>query len=120
MTTAVLPDRKPGTRCCDREAKPLVRTREAQQLADDMQILAHPVRLQILDILARNGGRVCVCDIDGAVAVKQPTVSHHLKLLRDADLIDSERQGLWAYYFIKRDGLNALTSRIQTYLEAIR
>jgi ArsR family transcriptional regulator len=85
---------------------------EAQQLSIDLQALAHPVRLQILDILSRNAGQVCVCDLEEALPIKQPTISHHLKLLRDAGLIDCERQGLWAYYFVKRDSLQELCTRV--------
>jgi len=77
-----------------------------------LRALAHPVRLQILDLLARHAGQVCVCDLEGALPIKQPTVSHHLRLLREAGLIDSERHGLWAYYFVKRDALAALRARI--------
>jgi ArsR family transcriptional regulator len=81
---------------------------EAERLSDDLQILAHPVRIQILDILAHYGGSACVCDLEAALPVKQPTVSHHLKILRDAGLIDCERQGLWAYYVARQDQLARL------------
>jgi ArsR family transcriptional regulator, arsenate/arsenite/antimonite-responsive transcriptional repressor len=70
------------------------------------------VRLQILDVLARHAGQVCVCDLESAVPVKQPTVSHHLRLLREAGLVDSERHGQWAYYFIRREALAALRERV--------
>ena len=82
-------------------------------------LLAHPVRIQILDILAHYGGSACVCDLEEALPVKQPTVSHHLKILRDAGLIDCERQGLWAYYFVQREALAALRARIANQLDAL-
>ena len=104
--------RKLGDRCCAVEARPALTPSQAEQLTADMEILAHPVRLQILGALIRNEGKVCVCDLEAAVPVKQPTVSHHLKLLRRAGLIDSERQGLWAYYYVKRDALGELRPRI--------
>lgn len=91
----------------------------AQRLSDDLSILAHPIRLQILDILTRHAGQVCVCDLEAALPVKQPTVSHHLKLLRAAGLIDCERKGQWAYYFINRDALRQLYARIQGRLETL-
>ncbi|HEU5103833.1 MAG TPA: metalloregulator ArsR/SmtB family transcription factor, partial [Roseiflexaceae bacterium] len=94
-------------------------TAEAQQLTNDMLILAHPVRLQILHMLARSSGQVCVCDIESAVPVKQPTVSHHLRLLRDAGLVDCERQGLWAYYFLKREALAELRARVSGQLDIL-
>jgi ArsR family transcriptional regulator, arsenate/arsenite/antimonite-responsive transcriptional repressor len=91
----------------------------AQQFSDDLQILAHPMRMQILNILGRSAEGMCVCDLEAALPVKQPTVSHHLRLLREAGLIDSERQGLWAYYFIRREGLAALRVRIAEQFEAL-
>ena len=75
-------------------------------------------RLQLLDVLARNEGGVCVCDLEAAVPVKQPTVSHHLRLLREAGLIESEKVGQWVYYRIKRDSARALRDRVQQVLRA--
>jgi ArsR family transcriptional regulator len=112
-------EREPGTPCCDSSVEAGLSTAEAQQITNDLLILAHPVRLQILDILARHETKVCVCDIESAVPVKQPTVSHHLRLLRDAGLVDCERQGLWAYYFLKRQALSELQARITIRLDAL-
>jgi len=110
--------RKLGTRCCDGVAARLS-AEVAQQFSDDLQILAHPVRIQILAMLAASAGQVCVCDLESALPVKQPTVSHHLKLLRDAGLIDCERHGLWAYYFVNRPALVALRARIMAPIDAL-
>jgi ArsR family transcriptional regulator len=106
-------DRRRGERCCDPAAKPTVRTAAAARLTADLSILAHPVRLQLLDVLLHNEGRVCVCDLEAAVPVKQPTVSHHLRLLRAAGLVTSERVGLWAHYRVRREALAALRARIE-------
>jgi ArsR family transcriptional regulator len=111
--------RKPGTRCCGNTDAQQLAADAAQQFTDDLLILAHPIRIQILTILARSAGQVCVCDLESALPVKQPTVSHHLKLLRDAGLIDCERQGLWAYYFVNRDALATLKARILAPLDAL-
>ena len=111
--------RKPATRCCDGAAQTALDTDEAQQLTDDLQILAHPVRLQLLAALARSNAQVCVCDLEALVPVKQPTVSHHLRLLREAGLIGCERHGLWAYYFVQREALAALRARIAGQLDAL-
>ncbi len=86
--------------------------REASALARDFDVLAHPVRLQLLDMLARNEGRVCVCDLEASVPVKQPTVSHHLRLLREANLVESEKVGQWVYYRVRRDALRAMRERV--------
>jgi ArsR family transcriptional regulator len=91
----------------------------AQRFTDDLTILANPIRLQILDLLSRSAGDVCVCDLEAALPVKQPTVSHHLRLLRQAGLIDCERRGLWAYYFVQREALVALRERIVAQFDAI-
>ena len=119
MTTMHAIEIRPlGTRCCDDTAQTQITADEAKQLSDGLQMLAHPIRLQLLDILARHGGQVCVCDLEGAVSVKQPTVSHHLRLLREAGLIDCERHGQWAYYFVKREALAALRSRMGMVFDA--
>ncbi len=119
VETIELQERSRGTRCCTPDGDSRLTTEEAAQIASDLQILGHPIRLQILHILARQRGQVCVCDIEAAVPVKQPTVSHHLRLLREAGLIDAERHGLWAYYFIKEEALSALRGRVSTQLAAL-
>jgi ArsR family transcriptional regulator, arsenate/arsenite/antimonite-responsive transcriptional repressor len=101
-----------GERCCDPNTRSRLAGRDAVRAADDFEVLSHPVRLQLLDVLARNEGRVCVCDLEAAVPVKQPTVSHHLKLLRDAGLIEREKVGLWAYYRVNRSALAGLRERL--------
>lgn len=91
----------------------------ATRATADLEILAHPIRMQLLDMLVRKEGQVCVCDLEAAVPVKQPTVSHHLKLLREAGLVHSERQGLYAYYRVDRAQLTALRERITTRLASL-
>jgi ArsR family transcriptional regulator len=117
--TAELRERPRSAPCCAEVLPARLSTEAAQQFSNDLQILAHPIRMQILDILGRSAGRVCVCDLEAALPVKQPTVSHHLRLLREAGLIDCERQGLWAYYFVQREALAALRSRITGQLDAL-
>jgi ArsR family transcriptional regulator, arsenate/arsenite/antimonite-responsive transcriptional repressor len=121
MSTRVLEiaDRKLGERCCEPGLKPALSGRAATELAGDFELLAHPVRLQLLDVLARNEGKVCVCDLESAVPVKQPTVSHHLRLLREAGLIDSEKVGQWVYYHVRRDMLRRLQARMSQVLRTI-
>lgn len=119
MTTLSTIDVRPfGTRCCDDTTRAQISADDAKQLSDGLQMLAHPIRLQLLDVLARHGGQVCVCDLEAAVPVKQPTVSHHLRLLREAGLIDCERHGQWAYYFVKREALAALRTHITTLFDS--
>jgi ArsR family transcriptional regulator, arsenate/arsenite/antimonite-responsive transcriptional repressor len=107
------------TSCCTPITSDRLSAEAAQQLTNDLTILAHPIRLQILDLLARSDGDVCVCDLESALPVKQPTVSHHLRLLREAGLIDCERRGLWAYYFVQREAVAALRQRLATQLDIL-
>lgn len=121
MTATTLPQitaRRIGERCCDSDAKPSMSIEQTKRATADLEILAHPIRMQLLDVLARKEGMVCVCDLEAAVPVKQPTVSHHLKLLRQAGLIHSERRGLYAYYRVDRHELDALRERITRRLAA--
>jgi ArsR family transcriptional regulator len=86
-------------------------------MSADLELLAHPVRLQILEILVRRGGEVCVCDFEAALPVKQPTVSHHLRLLREAGWVDMMRRGVWAYYFVRPDVLRSVRQRLARIAE---
>ncbi|WP_405748580.1 MULTISPECIES: ArsR/SmtB family transcription factor [unclassified Streptomyces] len=74
---------------------------QAVELAKVFKALGDPVRLRLLSLIAsRAGGEVCVCDLTPAFELSQPTISHHLKLLRQAGLIDCERRGTWVYYWL--------------------
>lgn len=105
--------------CCDIETVSPLSTEVAHQVADDLQVLGHPIRLQILSMLSQSSCEICVCDIESALPVKQPTVSHHLKLLREAGLIDCEKRGLYAYYFVRRDALQTLWGRVIGGLDGV-
>lgn len=119
VRTLDIVERQLGERCCDRQARPQISQRDAERLAEDLQLLAHPIRLQLLDVLARNEGRVCVCDLEAAVSVKQPTVSHHLRILREAGIVDAEKSGQWMFYRIRREALEALRERLGARLDAL-
>ena len=81
--------------------------------------LADPVRLQLLSMVASHaGGEACVCDISSGVGVSQPTVSHHLKVLRDAGLLTSQRRASWVYYTVVPETLTALSTLLQTGVES--
>jgi len=108
-----------GERCCVEPAERRLSPRQASGLAGDLQILADPVRLQILDILSSRPGQVCVCDLEAALPVRQPTVSHHLRQLRRAGLVTVERRGLWAYYTVARAALEERRRRLRDYLDSL-
>jgi ArsR family transcriptional regulator, arsenate/arsenite/antimonite-responsive transcriptional repressor len=105
--------RRPGERCCNPELTAVLDIGEAEELTSDLEVLAHPIRLRLIALLAGSDVPVCVCDLEAAVSVKQPTVSHHLKLLRAAGLVESEKHGLWAYYHVRRDELARMRRRIE-------
>ena len=67
-------------------------------------------RMQAALILRKHAGKVCVCELVPLFDIAQPTLSHHLKKLREAGIVDSERQGLWAYYYVRPDALQELTT----------
>lgn len=80
-------------------------------LARMFKALADPVRLRLLSLVASHqGGEACVCDISGSFELSQPTISHHLKVLRQAGLLDCERRGTWVYYWVIPSALQQLSS----------
>lgn len=86
--------------CAPLVGEPLNAT-EAEQLAPLLKAVADPVRLRLLSLIGcHEGGEACVCDLTGAFDLTAPTISHHLKVLKLAGLIDSERRGTWVYYWI--------------------
>ncbi|MFD5831535.1 ArsR/SmtB family transcription factor [Lentzea sp. NPDC060358] len=88
---------RPGG-CRTAAAAPLDPARAAE-LASVFKALGDPVRLRLLSMIAsREGGEVCVCELTPAFDLAQPTISHHLKLLRQAGLVNCERRGTWVYY----------------------
>ncbi len=102
--------RPAGERCCEPVAYPEVERREAQRMATVAKALGDPVRLQLVDVLRKHAGKVCVCELVPLFDLAQPTLSHHLKRLRDAGVVDSERQGLWAYYYVRPEALEELSA----------
>ena len=84
---------------------------EAAQLAVMFKALGDPVRLRLVSLIARHpGGEACVCEISVPFDVSQPTISHHLKLLREAGLLECERRGTWVYYRVVPSVLQQLSS----------
>jgi ArsR family transcriptional regulator len=82
----------------------------ATDLARGFKALGDPVRLRLLSLIAARGGaEVCVCELTDAFAVTGPTISHHLRVLREAGLIDSERRGTWVHYRVIPAALGALS-----------
>ncbi len=110
MELAPKQKRATGERCCEPVVYPDVQRDEALRMAEVAKALGDPIRLQLVDVLRRHAGKVCVCELVPLFDVSQPTLSHHLKKLRDAGIVDSERQGLWAYYYVIPDALKELST----------
>jgi ArsR family transcriptional regulator len=102
--------RAAGEPCCQPVAYPDVDRERAGRLAQVAKALGDPIRLQLVDVLRQHAGKVCVCELTPLFDVGQPTVSHHLKVLRDAGIVASERQGLWAYYYVLPEGLEEFST----------
>jgi ArsR family transcriptional regulator len=109
LTLAPKQKRPPGDPCCEPLAHPTVSAVEANRLALVAKALADPIRVQLVDVLRRHAGKVCVCELTPLFDVSQPTVSHHLKVLRDAGLVGVERRGLWAYYYVNHEAVKELS-----------
>jgi len=108
---ALVPKQKraAGEPCCEPVFYPDVQRAEAERMAGIAKALGDPIRLQVVDVLRRHAGQVCVCELVPLFDVGQSTLSHHLKKLRDAGIVDSERRGLWAYYYVRPDALKELS-----------
>ena len=101
-----------GAPCCEPVVHPDIGRRDAERLARIAKALGDPIRLQLVDVLRKHAGKVCVCELVPLFDISQPTLSHHLKKLRDAGLVDSERRGLWAYYYVRPEALAPLAAWI--------
>ncbi|HEU4542049.1 MAG TPA: metalloregulator ArsR/SmtB family transcription factor [Jiangellaceae bacterium] len=103
--------------CCPPLMRAELGADDAEMLAGRFKALADPVRLRLFSKIASFGsGEVCVCDIDD-VGVSQPTVSHHLRKLREAGLVTAERRGTWVYYRVVPGALGAMSAVLATELD---
>ena len=102
--------RPPGEPCCEPVVYPDIEREAAERMAGVAKALGDPIRMQLVDVLRKHAGKVCVCELVPLFDLSQPTVSHHLKVLREAGIVGSERQGLWAYYYVKPEALEELSA----------
>src|ERR1700742_5223133 len=99
------------TACCPALGVTALGEPQAAELAAMFKPLSDPVRLRLMSLIASHpGGEACVCEISATFDVSQPTISHHLKLLRAAGLLDCERRGTWVYYWVNPSALQQLSS----------
>jgi ArsR family transcriptional regulator len=99
-----------ATGCCAPLDAASLSNAEAEATARLFKALADPHRVKIINLLATSPDPVCVCEFTGPLGLSQPTVSHHLKKLVQAGLLDREQRGTWAYYALNRDALGRLAA----------
>jgi ArsR family transcriptional regulator, arsenate/arsenite/antimonite-responsive transcriptional repressor len=96
--------------CCAPLAAQVLDAEEALATAELFKALGDPARVRIVNTLATSAGPVCACEFEPGLGLSQPTVSHHLKKLLEAGLIDREQRGKWAYFSLKRDAVEKLAA----------
>src|SRR3954463_6398304 len=98
--------------CCPGLSAAPLEEDQAAELAKVFKALGDPVRLRLMSMIASRGqgGEVCVCELTPAFDLSQPTISHHLKLLRQAGLVDAERRASWVYYRARPNLLRQLAA----------
>jgi ArsR family transcriptional regulator len=106
--------RPKGEPCCEPVAYPDIERAQAERMGHVAKALGDPIRMQLVDVLRKHAGKVCVCELVPLFDLSQPTVSHHLKVLRDAGIVGSERQGLWAYYYVNPDAVEELSAWLRS------
>ena len=99
--------------CCAPLAAPTLSDAEVDATARLFRVLGDPARIRILNALATNGEPVCVCHLVEPLGLTQPTVSHHLKTLTDAGLLDREQRGKWAYFSLNTSALERLAGLLR-------
>jgi ArsR family transcriptional regulator len=96
--------------CCVVGEAPLGK-RDAEALAEALRVMADPARLRLVSLISAEG-EVCQCDLTRPLGLSQPTISHHLRVLTDAGVLDREKRGRWAFYRVRRDPLQALSTAL--------
>jgi ArsR family transcriptional regulator, arsenate/arsenite/antimonite-responsive transcriptional repressor len=99
--------------CCPPLSREPLSAEQAAQVAPLLRALADPVRLRLMSLIASHpGGESCVCDLNDAFDLSQPTISHHLKVLHEAGLLDRDKRGVWVYYRARTQALASLGTLI--------
>jgi ArsR family transcriptional regulator len=106
---------EPGLACCTPLTGTAMSPQQAEQVAPLLKALADPVRLRLVCLIAASaGGEACVCDLNDAFDLTQATISHHLKVLHTAGLLDRDKRGVWVYYAVRPGALAAVANLFDT------
>lgn len=106
----LLPARRKNEPCCVTTRNPSMSEPHTAVLAERLKALGDPTRLRMLDLLSQQTEPLCVCDITPHFSQNQPTISHHLRILRHTELIVGEKRGIWSYYWATEGGRRALSA----------
>jgi len=99
--------------CCPPLSREPLSAEQAERVAPLLKALADPVRLRLMSLIASHpGGEACVCDLNDAFDLSQPTISHHLKVLHEAGLLERDKRGVWVYYRARTEALAGLSALI--------
>ena len=99
--------------CCSPLTSQPLSIEQARRVAPLLKALADPVRLRLLSLVASHeGGEACICDLNAAFDLSQPTISHHMKVLHEAGLVDRDKRGVWVYYRARPQALASLGALI--------
>ena len=105
-----IPLRHKNEPCCAPVAAPSMNEARTAAVATQLKAIADPTRRRMLDLLVQQPEPLCVCDLTAQFAQNQPTISHHLRILREAGLIDTEKRGIWSYYWATDAGKSSLSA----------
>jgi ArsR family transcriptional regulator, arsenate/arsenite/antimonite-responsive transcriptional repressor len=106
---------EPGLACCTPLTGTPMSPSQAERVAPLLKALADPVRLRLVSLIAASaGGEACVCDLNGAFELTQATISHHLKVLHSAGVLDRDKRGVWVYYAVRPDALRSVATLFDT------
>ncbi|WP_240619369.1 metalloregulator ArsR/SmtB family transcription factor [Blastococcus sp. TF02-8] len=105
----------PSLSCCTPLTGTAMSADQAERIVPLLKALADPVRLRLVSLIAAGkGGEACVCDLNDAFDLTQATISHHLKVLHTAGLLDREKRGVWVYYAVRPDALRSVATLFDT------
>src|SRR3954451_21841786 len=106
---------EPEIACCTPLTGTAMSAEQAEQVAPLLKALADPVRLRLVSLIAASaGGEACVCDLNTAFDLTQATISHHLKVLHSAGVLDRDKRGVWVYYAVRPEALSAVATLFDT------
>jgi ArsR family transcriptional regulator, arsenate/arsenite/antimonite-responsive transcriptional repressor len=108
-------DTAADTPCCPPAGGTAMSAEDAERVVPLLKALADPVRLRLVSLIASSrGGEACVCDLNAAFPLSQATISHHLKVLHSAGVLDRDKRGVWAYYAVRPEALAAVATLFAT------